>query len=596
MDVSNKFKRGWMVFILAFMPLLSMAQFPIRVQVEMPPPYPYRLSEYTDFNSRIYVTVFNESSVDQEFVITGSLKGRNSGISIQTDINNLPDACIFLPAYSTTTLTGAALSDVFDPSHLVFSGTTLSSILNDQALPEDNYELCLRAFKCGDSRVALSEGTDNFTSCARFDVAYLEPPLILTPSCGLVVPEENPIIYFNWLVMPPLTGMGATMYKFRVVELDPMDTNPYDAMLTGPIILEKFIYTTDLFLNLTFETMLEAGKMYAYQIVAVDPTGTIKFRNDGASQVCTFYYGHPNVSSTGTRINFEPVYPKRGDYIPFDFFPFIVRFDPYSKDYYYFTGDMQLLKDGSVVDSKHKENDWTTYGPVRGQNKAITRNPDATLIGEWQSRHLPVYKNATDGPHVFDKNSDYSWSFDGNMRLPDGSTVSGGFGDTGFNVGMSPSILQTPANGTTVAPGNVEFSWTTAEKPFSLVPPFHIYQASATGTKVDVNLFNSIINERWAMEVSDTDTFDEIIYATNGRITGQYVDDSVALINNLYKQVNASTSVTEPGTYYWRVKWLSNVEDTTSAPYRTSPVWNFTIGTGGAAATDTEVARTPERP
>ncbi|MDH5398504.1 MAG: hypothetical protein OEX02_10175, partial [Cyclobacteriaceae bacterium] len=570
--------KGWLVFMAIVMPLFSMAQFPLSLDVNMPPPYPVKLSSYTDFDSRIFITVNNDSQEEQEIILTGSLTSRNRGLRIETDFNDLPTACILIPpGPGVTSLTGADLSEVFDPNHLIFAGTTADQILNDQALPEDRYTFCLRAYRCSGNGqlVALSDQPDLFQGCFDFEVAYVEPPEIISPICNTILPPYTQNIMFNWLFMPPETGYGGTVFKLKIVELDPIDVNPWDAMLSAPAIFETEVAANSYNLLVAIDGIFEDGKKYAYQVTAYDLLGEIQFRNNGASQVCTFQYVAPPMET----FRFDPVYPKPGDYIPFDFFPFIVRFTPYSDDYFYFEGDMQLRKNGSVVDEKHSLNNWNTYGPVRGQNKALTGDPDATMIGEWESRHLPVYKNATLSPHQFDKKEQYAWSFSGEMTLPSGGVLSNTLSNTEFNTGMSPSKLESPSNGATVAPGEIAFTWTTADKPVSLVPPFHIYQASATGQQVDINLFNGVVDERWVMEVAGTDTFESLGYSTDGRITGQYVDDSVSLINELYRQINTAHTITENGTYYWRVKWLSNTEDITSPAYRTSPVWSFTIGT-----------------
>ncbi len=557
---------------------LAQSGFPLEITINVPPPYPVKLSEYTDFESQIFITVQNNTGNTYDIRFEGTLTNLDRpGITIRTDPSNPPTVCIPI-AVGTTLLNAADLQGVFDPNHLIATGLNFAEVRGDQALPEGNYKLCLRAFECPRSGAALSAVPEIINmSCVEIPNAYVDPPVIINPECDITVPI-NEAITFNWLFIPPAGGVGNTEFRFRMVEIDPPGRNAFNAMESAvtPYLLEDSLILSNTY-NLfpDGDVLLEVGKSYAYQIIAYDPIERIQFKNNGASQVCSFTYGSV---VDGETFAFQPVFPAEGDYIPFDFFPFITKFTPYDDDYFLFEGDYILqAKNGSSfsrVDFKASRNRWPD-GPLTEQ-----RNLGFSDLTQLQSQHLPVYKNPSDASHAtFERGKEYRWTFNGSMEYRDGRLINAATGETNFTIGMSPPIPTAPVNGATVAPGNVSLKWTSAEQPSRFAPPFNIAQYSGSSP---VNLFNSLVDEHWVLEVSPTTTFDSIYFTDNARIDGlvmNSVADSTALIAALYKQIDRDTAFTEEGTYYWRIKWLKTPGDLTSEAYSISPVWNFNIGT-----------------
>ena len=550
----------------------ALAQFPLDVQVTIAPPYPIRLSDYTDFDSQIFIDVVNNNNEAFEIVFIGSLTNDNRGIRIETDPNSLARNCIMIEP-GLNRLTGEDLRDVFNPNHLKTSGLSLNQIRADQALPEGNYSLCLRAFDCDLSR-ALSPQPEMLIGCTDFEVAYVDPPFITAPECGVSISEDLTSITFNWIFVPPAGGNGETQFKLRIVEIDPPGRNPFDVMnsATAPFLFEsEELFTTTYNLLPDADVLLEEGKPYAFQVFAFDPTDEIQFKNNGASEVCHFVYG-----SATDGLKFLSAYPKADDYIPFNFFPFVMKFDPYSDDYVLLEGDFTLLekKDGNYteIDTKGKRNYWPN-GALFAQ-----RNLGFPEMSEDHARYITVYKTASEEPHSFERGVEYAWEFEGSVDLRDGGSLERSTARVEFKIGMSAPIPELPANKSTKEPGSVKFKWTSAKRPESLMPTLDITQFSGDSP---INFFNGAIDERWVLEVSNSESFGEVIYTDEGRINGLeygFVADSMSVINSLYKQIESDTIFTEIGQYYWRVKWLTNPDDLTSEAYSTSPVWEFKIG------------------
>ena len=566
--------------------LSSYAQFPLDVQIAIAPPYPIRLSEFTDINSQIFVDVINNSTETYEIVFIGSLSNEDRGIRIETDPNSLPKSCIIIePGF--TRLMGSDLVDLFNPDYLKVTGVTIDRIRGDEALPEGQYTICLRAFDCIIPGKALSPPPDFSLGCSGFEVAYVDPPQITFPECGSIIKSDQSAITFNWIFTPPASGYGETRFKLRIVEIDPAGRNPFDVMksATSPYLFEsEELYSNSFNLYPDADILLEEGISYAFSVIAFDPTDEIQFRDIGESEVCYFTYGQ----GTTERLQFLPEYPKENDYIPFDFFPFILKFTPYSDFFVKFQGDFDLLeKNGnrfSSLDTDHSLNRWPR-GPLLGQNQG---GPSG--ITQEQSQHLPVYKNSSEPHATFSRGAEYAWQFTGEMKRRNGTVIPAQTDRVSFYFGMSPPILESPADNATEAPGLIKFQWTSAKRPSRITPPFDIAQFNSGSS---ANFFNGVIDEAWVIEVSDTISFDSIIFRDSGRTQGlQLTDDSTTIVNALYKQINTEKSFSE-GSYFWRVKWLSNPEDLSSTGYSSSPIWEFKIGTPEVIVAEEE-EETPE--
>lgn len=555
-------------------------QYPMSVQVTVAPPYPIRLSDFTAIESNVLVNLQNNSSDTYSVALVATLLNETNGASITSDINRISSSCITaLPG--TTMLSGVDLRDLFNPDNLIYRGLSRDQIRGDEALPEGRYTLCIRVMACGVVGKYLSEVPSEPFGCSGFDVNYVDPPVLISPVCDALIAATDIQMTIAWTQVIPTRPGVMIDYNIRIVEVEPATRNPYDAMLTSPAIFDENVSGITVYnLRLQDEIILEAGRKYAIQITAKNEFGEVAFRNHGKSEVCVFNYGNA-LAPRGFSI--LPNYPMDGDVLPFSFFPIMVRFDPYSNGYNRFTYDFTITG-GSYRDTHMGDLRWG-FGPQESQQRA-TGFADIT---EEQSRHIALYKNQTQlsGSFRFDRGVSYSWNSQIDMQIRGSSTLHASPAAT-FGVGMGSSILQTPANESTVPPGTINFTWQTANAPQQLLPEFGIVQARGADA---TTFFNGIVDERWVIEVSKQQAFDTILHTMSGRL-GATIDLTTAeqaAKDELYKELDEQFTITETGKYYWRVRWMKsqdNPADNTS--YATSPIWNFTIGSGGTPIASTE--------
>ena len=573
---------GCYITFLSTNQAVAQSDFPLDVQVTIAPPYPIRLSDYTDFDAQVFVDVTNNTDESYEIILSGYIANEERGVRIETDPNNLPTRCITIfPGMNR--LTGEDLKDLFDPDHLKATGTTIDQIQNDEALPEGNYTICIRAFDCRVGGKALSPQPDLFSGCFTYDVAYVDPPVIIMPECGENISADRTSITFNWLFVPPATGYGETRFRIRMVEIDPPGRNPFDVMnsATSPYLFDQDdIISNNFNLFTDADVLLEQGKSYAYEVIAYDPSEEIQFRNNGASEVCWFTYGN----SLSSDLTFEPAYPKSGDYLPFNFFPFIIKFDPLSDQFSRFEGEVTLRQEtsgsGRVIDRHSSDSNWGRIGPLEWQRRNVFSG-----ISDEQASHLPVYKTNDESDITFERGETYGWQFDGRMELTSGETLENDFATQDFKIGMAPVTQRAPANGSTVAPGNIKLEWQ-PEQPENLFPPFDIVRSEGGRSR---DFFTGTIDEHWILEVSPSETFDSIYFSDHQRIRDLDILTSAEedIISQLYPVTTRDTAFTTEGIYYWRVRWLKSPGDLSSASYSTSPTWQFKIGNPSDSTTTT---------
>jgi hypothetical protein len=146
---------------------------------------------------------------------------------------------------------------------------------------------------------------------------------------------------------------------------------------------------------------------------------------------------------------------------------------------------------------------------------------------------------------------------------------------------MGKPKLSEPADDDTVAPGTVNFRWKTADEPRKILPDFAI--VSATRSSGGSTFFNGIVDERWVIEISKSERFDSIAHTIGGRLgaTIDLTSTEAAVIAELYKEEDETFNITEPGRYYWHVKWMKSPDDVADRGfYAVSDDFSFVIGTG----------------
>lgn len=579
----NMIKRYAALLISMLMSITAWCQYPIDVQVNVTPPYPIRLSDFTSIESNVMITLRNTSQETYGVALVGTLRNEDTGASITTDINRLRGVCTTIPM-GVTTLTGTELRSMFNPDYMIYRGLSRETIRGDEALPEGRYTLCIRAMDCNDVGKFLSEIPSEPLGCTSFEINYVDPPVIISSECDQVISHETTQMNVVWTQVMPTRAGAMIDYKIRIVEVEPPTRNPFDAMQSSPPVFVKEVSGTTIYnLLIPEDIILERGRKYAVQITASDPDRQMAFRNQGRSEICTFVFGTPAPSAGG--FNIEPSYPLDGDVIPFSYFPIIVKYSPYSDQYTRFSYLFNISGTNGYNDFKNDHLNWPN-GPLRAQRNATGF---AELTQE-QSQYIALNKNQTETSVSFERGTTYTWRADIEM-IRNGATLPVNIPPTTFQVGMSPSILNLPANADTVPPGDIKFVWHTSAEPRKIIPDFLIVQARGSGT----TFFNGFVDERWVLEVSKDDAFTNIVGTIGGRIgyTAELNADPQVIKNELYKDLDHEFNITEEGKYYWRVKWMKspdNISD--NGAYATSPVWTFVISSGASstpvASRDTE--------
>lgn len=563
--------------------LHAQSGFPLEVRVILSPPYPTHYSDFTDYDSRMFIEVNNTTTNTYRVVFMGSLENLSRGIKIESNPSNPPRACIdILPGMNM--ISGADLTDLFDANHLLFSGITADRIRADEALPEGEYKLCLRAHECNNIARALSAQATDFMGCESFETSFPDPPQVIAPGCGSTVDASDSYIKFVWNWIPPATGYSSIDFTIRLIEIWPESRSAEEAFLsatTPDLFTAKVSNVTSYDMFMPEDVTLEYGKRYAFKIIVSDPEEEIIFKNGGESEACSFTYQGFSYLGDGGTGPVQPVYPLDGDYIPFDFIPFVMKFYPYNPDYRSFNSEFSLFGPSGLADDHNRSLRWPD-GPLESQQRSGLS--DITLD---QASHIAVYKNQTESPYTMTRGVEYGWTVDGFFDLSTGGSEAFMTNRQDFVRGMSAPVLQEPADGASLPPGEIKFGWQQAKRPGRLVPPFDIVQYSGGSP---VTFFSSIVDEHWIFELSRSQSFDTIIHSSNRHISGYpwtTVADSSIIAGVLYQDVERIYNLTDTGWYYWRCKWLTVPGDTTSTPYSESPVWRFKIIEGATVPTPT---------
>ncbi len=225
-------------------------------------------------------------------VLTMQLLGDN-GIELRTPPGFDPGPPFPITVSTTTLLTGADLTALFDPANLLFSGMTQAQYY-DKGLPPGTYRLCFQSI-CPESicRTEIVHSPPPPAGCSNvFEIKAAEPPYLLSPPCGeTITPQALQAVTFAWTPSsgaPPAT----TSYRLEIVEMVDPDMAPEEAMAsaTTPEFFDQDIIGTSFFYGPT-QSLFVPGRHYAWRVTAQNGELNIPFANGGHSEVCSFTWG-----------------------------------------------------------------------------------------------------------------------------------------------------------------------------------------------------------------------------------------------------------------------------------------------------------------
>ncbi len=281
-------KKVFIFFILFLIYGISVAQVMVNVQVL--PPYSTYLPDYFNYSNRVVLTLISTGPANVK--LSATISGDN-GITVTTNPQFQPPIPIHLNQNVMVALTGGDLQNYIDYNNATVTGIDKNTLFQGGGIPEGVYTLCIQAL---DYTTGIPLSDPSPAGCSNpFEVKSIDPPVLISPSCGdSVSPDNQQSIVFSWV--PSQGTPVTTQYKFKMVELIPPDRNPNDAMNSATT--PPFYETTVNSLVLVYgpaEPFLQQGHSYAWRVTAVDVsmiqpnlTGSVEFVNNGASEVCWF--------------------------------------------------------------------------------------------------------------------------------------------------------------------------------------------------------------------------------------------------------------------------------------------------------------------
>ena len=265
--------------------------YPVLVNTTMRGPYSLSLTDYaTPAYDRIQANIYLADITKNNYPVKIRLVIRSvAGIDIRTSAGNELGP-IYLDGGVNQTLTGSDVYNLFDANKLTFSGISYNQY-RANGLPEGNYQF---HFEVVDAQFGIVISNINI-GYANAWLILNDPPIINKPANGITITPTLPQnIFFQWT--PRHTGSPnaafTTEYDVQLVEIYPAGANPNDVMLSAPIIFEKSTFATAYNYSIADPNLIE-GKSYAFRVRAHDQNGLDLFKNQGFSEVFSFYYGLP---------------------------------------------------------------------------------------------------------------------------------------------------------------------------------------------------------------------------------------------------------------------------------------------------------------
>ncbi len=268
-------------------------RYPANVNPVVAAPYSVYLSDYIDPASRKFVAnvLFNDFN-EPSWTFKLKLRIEGMDLALETSPDFSPATPITVQPGVPYTLAGLDWAEYFDFDNLLVRGRHAKSITTTGRLPEGTYSFCLQVldFATGDP---LSEEI-----CQTIWLQLMDPPRTISPACATYIdPLVSTQVPFTWQLVNTISpnDVLGTQYRLTLWEVTEAGANPLSAVANGQALQ---VFQSDLlqagnFIYGPSEPLLETGKLYVYQIQALDPDGKDRFKNNGKSEFCYFYYGWP---------------------------------------------------------------------------------------------------------------------------------------------------------------------------------------------------------------------------------------------------------------------------------------------------------------
>ncbi len=449
---------------------------------------------------------------------------------------------------------GGDWDDLFESVNLRITPESESIHLeNEQAFRGGDYKICLVAYN-PNTNVTLSLGDPK--DCVEFPVEVGDIPEIISPMGGANIDIDSAPLQVTWMHIN--VSSGSIEYELKIVDAT---ENPglTDAELFSLGIVE---FQEENIMGLSFPVEEEdmewiEGHEYVVRVTAIDTEGSISFENSGHSLPVRFLVGDP--SEDVVSLDVVPHYPMDRDTIPFLTFPLVVAFSPQSPTI--------SRMDFSAV--------FNGGSPILGDLRWNETSRDNGALGYLQEKGFPeaTWEQAVLQPLMDVESSSvqragrYTWSSEVTLYENFSAQDAINTPTQEFVVGMPRPVHESPPHNATVPAGEINFQWlTSGEQPSRIIPDYELFHIDARGTHV-ARLGN--VHEHWVLQVFSENNTDKehLVKQYDGRLdatSAEFFDpitrrfDEQKLSQKLYAALNHTFTITEEGTYWWRIAWLRN--------------------------------------
>ena len=270
----------------------AQVKYPVTANSFITNPNPVYLSDYAAagnnaWNNILIFNDFNEISWDVRLRVTIS----SNKLRLRTKENFTPANPITLYPGVAYNISPSELYEYLLPQNLEISGNGAEVFLSSGRLPEGFYNFCIEALDYNSGQPL------SVIACASTWIQLKEPPLNTMPLCdGFVPVSETQNITFQWqpAMVSPVENVMVEYY-LRIHEVTDLSADPKMALTNG---MAMQVFESPPLLQSTYhyslaDYVLEPGKVYIYQVQAVDVNGKNVFKNNGFGEPCVFYYGYP---------------------------------------------------------------------------------------------------------------------------------------------------------------------------------------------------------------------------------------------------------------------------------------------------------------
>jgi hypothetical protein len=282
-------KHSFSFLIIFFFALNLQAQvFPVQGNTQITPPYSPYLADYTAPGSqRLSLQLRLTDPTEIEYRVRLRVIIEGVGITLRTKPNYIPQPLTIQGGGMLQQFYGEDLAEYFNPANLDFGGYSRKEFDKTGRLPEGVYRFTIEAFDYNRNVLVSNKATA---------VAWMilnDPPLLNLPRKDMKMQILDPTnIPFTWTPRHTASPNAAftTEYIFRLVEIWPLNRNPYDAFLSQSPLYEVTTQQSQIIYGLA-EPALIPGRKYAWQVQAIDTENRDLFKNQGRSEVYVFQYG-----------------------------------------------------------------------------------------------------------------------------------------------------------------------------------------------------------------------------------------------------------------------------------------------------------------